>query len=143
MKEATEYYEIVHSRLEQAISFLIAICEEKHIAANSDKQVASCANAAQSLVYDAGEELTQLWKCVQPAGAEIKSETSKPITMDQLDELTLPLGKAHSILELFIDDLPADQANGGYVAKTLIKEAIQIGHDWAGLEYSTPPGGAA
>ena len=73
MKEATEHYEALHSRIEQAISLLIAICEEKHIAALSDKHVASCANAAHSLIFDAGEAATQMWKCVQPAGPEGRS----------------------------------------------------------------------
>ena len=69
MNEATEQYELLASRLEQAISFLIAISEAEHVAALSDKQVADCANAAHSLVYQADNALTGLWKCVQPEGA--------------------------------------------------------------------------
>lgn len=39
---------------------------------------------------------------------------------------TLPLGKAKSILELLVMDLPCDQSNGVYVAMDLISEAIEI-----------------
>lgn len=42
------------------------------------------------------------------------------------DQITLPLGKALSILELFVMDLPIDQANAGYVVMDLIREAEAV-----------------
>ena len=154
MKETTEHYGVLSSRLDQATSILIAICEEKHIAALSDKRVAGCVKAVLSLVYDADIALTALRKCVLSDRQYIKESTGiesgtppqlhgGTITGDQLDELTLPLGKALSVLELFVDDLPADSANGGYVAQDLINEASRIAHGWAGFETSARQGGAS
>jgi len=51
------------------------------------------------------------------------TETDKPITEEQLNELTLRLGKALSILELFVPDMRLPDANGGIVAQDLINEA--------------------
>lgn len=66
--------------------------------------------------------------------AQANVETIGSISDDQLSELTLPLAKAISILELFVDDLPCPEADGGQVAKDLIKEASQIAHVWAGFD---------
>ena len=55
------------------------------------------------------------------------AEPNGSITMDQYDRFTMPLGKAHSILELFHQDLTIDQANGVYVVEDLNTEAKQIG----------------
>ena len=74
MNQATNHYEALHSRIEQAISLLIAISEEKHIAALSNKQVADCASTAHSLLFDAGEAAAQMWdpSVVKPAGPEVR-----------------------------------------------------------------------
>lgn len=65
-----EHYRTVASHLDQAVSLLIALSEEKHIAALSNKHVSNCVNAIHSLVYDADLALGELWKCVRPANVE-------------------------------------------------------------------------
>jgi len=71
------------------------------------------------------------------------TETDKPITEEQLNELTLRLGKALSILELFVPDMRLPEANGGIVAQDLINEAIAIAYGWAGFDFSKIPGEAS
>ena len=96
MKEATEHYKVLASRLEQATSFLIAISEEKLIAALSDKRVADCANSAQALVYDADNALTYLWKCVQPDESEGRCAIGD--ISDTYENVYARVDQAHSIL---------------------------------------------
>jgi len=67
------------------------------------------------------------------------TETSKPITMDQYDRFTLPLGKAISIIELAIEDMSANAANGAIAAQDLIREAQQIVRDWVGNDTAENP----
>jgi hypothetical protein len=67
------------------------------------------------------------------------SETSKPITMDQYDRFTLPIGKALSILELIWEGLPADQSNGVIAAQDLIREAQQIVEGWIEKDTAEKP----
>lgn len=96
MQESTEHYELLQSRIEQAISFLIALYKEEHVAAISAKDVAMCANAAQALIYEAGEEATQLWKCFQPAESEGPCAIGN--ISDTYENVYARVDQAHSIL---------------------------------------------
>jgi len=67
------------------------------------------------------------------------TETSKPITMDQYDRFTLPLGKALSILELAIEDMSPDAANCVIAAQDIIREAKQMVRGWVENDTAEKP----
>ena len=73
------------------------------------------------------------------------TETSESIsiTIDQLTDLTLPLGKALSILELFVPDMSLPEADGAYVVADLIREAERVADDWTTIEANETPGEAS
>ncbi len=82
----------------------------------------------QTLLEQGKEAFREMCSTEQPQEAQeaFAAPAGAHLTGDQFDEISIPLGKALSVLELFVDDLPADQANGGYVAQDLIREAQDI-----------------
>ena len=67
------------------------------------------------------------------------TEASKSITMDQYDRFTLPLGKALSILELALEGMSPDAANGVIAAQEIISEAKQIVRGWVENDIAEKP----